>query len=200
MIYNCDFMLDRIKKAVATHTPIPRCEKGLVPAAVLVPLFIDSGRLNLLLSRRTDQVLKHKGQISFPGGVRDPSDQDMVTTALREAHEEVGIDPQDVRILGLLNDVTTTTDYLVTPVVGTIPFPYDFKLNPAEVKEIILVPWEVFFRPRYHRRETVLHRGEMVEVDYYRYKEHTIWGLTARITRQLVELVEKTEPESPSQN
>ena len=189
-------MFERIRRLLCNFERRELPLDGLTPAAVLVPLFMKNGEPHLLMGRRTERVLHHKRQISFPGGVRDPQDQDAVGTALREAWEEVGLVPEDVTVLGLLGDIQTMTGYRVTPVVGTIPHPYTFKLNPAEVAELLQVPWSVFAKPTEHRQETVEHEGHMHEVDFYGYKQHTIWGATARITRQLVELVEQDHPAS----
>ena len=109
---------------------------------------------------------------------------------LREAWEEVGLDPGDVTVLGLLGDVQTVTGFLVTPVVGRIPYPYPFRLSAVEVEELLEVPWSVFSERKGHRREIAEHDGRTFEVDFYQHGEDTIWGATARITRQLVELVE----------
>ena len=92
-------------------------------------------------------------------------------------------------VLGLLGDIQTITGYRVTPVVGRIPYPYDFDPNPVEMSELLLVPFEVFTHPRDHRRETVELDGDEQQVDFYGFQQHTIWGATARITRQLVELM-----------
>jgi 8-oxo-dGTP pyrophosphatase MutT (NUDIX family) len=165
-------------------------EENLKPSAVLVPLFLKDDVTHLLMSRRTDRVLWHKRQISYPGGVRDPQDRDATSTALREAWEEVGLDPQDVTVLGLLGDIETVTGFLVTPVVGCIPYPYPFRLSSMEVQELLEVPWSVFSERKGHRREMAEHGGRTFEVDFYQHGEDTIWGATARITRQLVELIE----------
>lgn len=184
-------MFERIKKLLNGLERRELSEEDLKPSAVLVPLFLKDGEVHLLMGRRTDRVLWHKRQISYPGGVRDPEDRDATSTALREAWEEVGIDPQDVAVLGLLGDIETVTGFLVTPVVGRIPYPYPFRLNSVEVEELLEVPWAVFSERKGHRRETTEHRGRTYEVDFYQHGEDTIWGATARITRQLVELVEQ---------
>lgn len=183
-------MFERIKKSLGALERRKLPEDNLKPSAVLVPLFLKGGEMHFLMGRRTDQVVWHKRQISYPGGVRDATDGDAVSTALREAWEEVGLDPKDVAVLGLLGDIQTVTGFLVTPVVGRIPYPYPFRLNSAEVEELLEVPWAVFSKRRGHRRETVEHGGRFFEVDFYRHEEDTIWGATARITRQLVELIE----------
>lgn len=183
-------MFERIKEALDRLERRKLPEGNLKPSAVLVPLFLKDDEIHLLMGRRTDRVLWHKRQISYPGGVRDPEDRDATSTALREAWEEVGLDPKDVIVLGLLGDIETVTGFLVTPVVGSIPYPYPFRLSPVEVQELLEVPWSVFSERKGHRRETGEHGGRTFEVDFYQHGEDTIWGATARITRQLVELVE----------
>ncbi len=160
----------------------------LVRSAVLVPLFLKDGELHLLLCRRTDLVLTHKRQISFPGGAVDPEDSDELATALREAQEEVGLQPGDVRVLGLLSDTETITGFRITPVVGIIPYPYPFQMSPREVEELLLVPFQVFSHPTDHRRERFEFEGRSYETDFYRHQEQIIWGATARIARELAEL------------
>jgi 8-oxo-dGTP pyrophosphatase MutT (NUDIX family) len=188
-------MFERIKEALDRLERRELPEDNLKPSAVLVPLFQKDGEIHLLMGRRTDRVVWHKRQISYPGGVRDPGDGDATSTALREAWEEVGLDPRDVTVLGLLGDIETVTGFLVTPVVGHIPYPYPFRLNSVEVEELLEVPWSVFSERKGHRRETAEHGGRTFEVDFYQHGEDTIWGATARITRQLVELMEPSAGE-----
>ncbi|MBW1807522.1 MAG: CoA pyrophosphatase [Deltaproteobacteria bacterium] len=183
-------MFDLIAETLKNHERKEIPAAGLTLSAVLVPLYYKNEELYLLMGRRTDKVLKHKGQISFPGGASDPQDADVVATALREAREEIGLLPEDVEVLGLHDDIWTYTGFRVTPVVGQIPYPYPFKLNEDEVEELIEVPWAVFSERRGYRQERVEHDGQVQEIDFYHFEKHIIWGATARITRRLVELVE----------
>jgi 8-oxo-dGTP pyrophosphatase MutT (NUDIX family) len=162
---------------------------GLTRSAVLVPLFLKEGRLHLLMFKRTEGVEKHKGQISFPGGVCDPGDGGLEGTALREADEEVGLRACDVELLGMADDTRTMTGFHITPVVGAIPHPYAFRTSPAEVERLLMVPWALFFDPARHRRETVEEQGRDIEVDFWDFEGVVIWGATARITRGLTELL-----------
>src|SRR5512144_1158781 len=118
---------------------------GMVPAGVLVPLFLDKGEMQVLFTQRTFTVKDHRGQISFPGGVRHDGDVDLLATALREAQEEIGLDPKVVEVLGPLPPVDTITGYCINPFVGVIPHPYDFQPNPLEVKRLLLLPLAGFF-------------------------------------------------------
>ena len=163
---------------------------GLRPAAVLVPLFLKDNAPHLLMVKRSGSVEHHKNQIAFPGGICEPDDQGPEDTARREAQEEIGLQREHARVLGLSHDTETITGFRITPVVAHIPWPYDFQLCPAEVEYLIEVPWRLFGNPAAHRSEQVEAEGRAYRVDFYQFGEHLIWGATARITRQLYELVE----------
>jgi 8-oxo-dGTP pyrophosphatase MutT (NUDIX family) len=187
-------MFERIRQALTlpgSMGPGLMNELGITatlnPAAVLVPLFLKDDEIYFVMTHRTDQVNAHKNQISFPGGGMEPRDTDLVATALRESHEEIGLMPGDVEILGQMEDTFTITGYRIRPVVGHIPFPYDFKSNPFEVRELLFVPWTLFSEGQHHRREQMQIADRTFDVDYYQFGQHTIWGVTARIARQLVE-------------
>jgi 8-oxo-dGTP pyrophosphatase MutT (NUDIX family) len=159
-------------------------------AAVLIPLFKKNGEYYILFTRRTDKVEHHKGQISFPGGRQDKKDKDLLTTALREAREEMGIEKKDVRILGELDDIcTATTDFCVSPFVALIPYPYPFKVNSREIEEVIEVPLSVLLDESRFRQELHKRDGKPFLVYFYRHKDHTIWGATATILKQLLDLL-----------
>lgn len=159
------------------------------PAAVLVPLFERSDELHLLLTRRTETVATHKGHISFPGGVCEPGDASLCETALREAEEEIGLRPSDVRILGELDDYQAVTDHLVRPVVAWIPAEYDYRLQADEVDYLLEVPVD-FFRRTAPRIEKRLHQGLEVDVYFFDFAGENIWGLTARIIRDFLHLLD----------
>jgi 8-oxo-dGTP pyrophosphatase MutT (NUDIX family) len=164
-------------------------DKRFKRAAVLIPLFKKNGEYHILFTRRSDKVEHHKGQISFPGGRRDEEDKDFLATALREAEEEMGICPQDVRILGELDDICTVTDFCVSPFVGLIPYPYPFKINPDEIEEAIEVPLAALVDSRKFRREFRELHGQLWPVYYFQHQHHTIWGATASILKQLLDLL-----------
>jgi len=112
---------------------------------VLVPLFEKGDRWYILFTKRTERVKHHKGQISFPGGVVDETDEDMEATALRETFEEIGLPRDNAEILGKLDDAyTVTSGYLITPIVAEIPHPYPFSINEDEIEELIEIPLEAF--------------------------------------------------------
>jgi 8-oxo-dGTP pyrophosphatase MutT (NUDIX family) len=163
---------------------------GLTVAAVLVPLFLKNGDPHVLLTKRSDHVEHHKGEISFPGGKLDPGDPDLLHCALREAAEEVGIKPDDVRIIGELDDFyTVATHFLVVPFVGVIPYPYEFTPSEREIAGLLGVPLEVFFDPDRMTEATWMLKGQPINVISYRWEGHNIWGATARIMKHFTEIL-----------
>jgi 8-oxo-dGTP pyrophosphatase MutT (NUDIX family) len=160
--------------------------EGFRRAAVLVPVLPAGEGFGLLLTRRTDEVETHKGQISFPGGVKDPGDTDVVYTALRESEEELGIDPAAVSVLGLLDDLATPTGFVITPVVGLLGSLPSLTVNPVEVAEAFVLPVAFFRDPANGHVEQRLFRGENREVWFYGSGERLVWGATAMIIRSLL--------------
>jgi len=160
--------------------------EGFRRAGVLVPLVIGSRKPELLFTKRTEEVESHKGQISFPGGMADEGDVDIVETALREAREEVGIAASAVTVRGILDDLAVPSGFIITPVVGTLDALPALTPNPAEVAEAFTVPLEFFCNPGNGRSEVRELRGMKREVWFYEHGKHTIWGATAMIVRSLV--------------
>jgi 8-oxo-dGTP pyrophosphatase MutT (NUDIX family) len=170
-------------------TVLPRLD--FTVAAVLFPIYYKDGAPTVLLTRRSNHVEHHKGEISFPGGKMDDTDPDLLSCALRETAEEVGIRPEDVRILGELDDFyTVATSYLVVPFVGVLPYPYEFKPSAREIDEVLSVPLEIFFDPSRRSEETWHYRDMDIEVVFYKWQGHNIWGATARILKHFTELIE----------
>ena len=158
-----------------------------VPAAVLVPIYDKLGQFYVLFTRRTEQVTEHKGQISFPGGAYEKDDRTLLRTALRECAEEIGLMAEDVKILGDLdNKVSLTSNYVISPFVALIPWPYQFKLNREETEEIIEVPVSALLDKTCLRQETETLDGEEVTSYLYHYQGRIIWGATARILNQFL--------------
>jgi 8-oxo-dGTP pyrophosphatase MutT (NUDIX family) len=161
----------------------------LTPAAVLVPLFEKEGTAHILLTKRTDRVEQHKGQISFPGGAFDYKDLDCLTTALRETEEEIGLEMDAIEIWGELDDTVTVTRYKVCPYVGLIPYPYPFRLSPFEVERLIELPLDLLLEPARLREGPFTWEG-MTFMNYFiEYEGDTIWGATARILKNFVEVL-----------
>lgn len=158
-----------------------------VPAAVLVPLYVAGGELWVLLTRRADHLLHHPGQYAFPGGARDDGDSDEVATALREANEELGIPGESVMVLGHLDDLLTVTGFVISPVVGALPYPHQLKPDPREVAAVVPVPFSVIGNPLVIEEQEFTWQGERVRSPVLHYGPHRIWGATARILQDLLE-------------
>ena len=159
---------------------------GFRHAGVLVPIVQTAEGPLLLMTKRTEQVETHKGQISFPGGMADSTDTDIVDTALREAYEEVGIPRSSIDTIGLLDDLPTPTGFVITPVVGIIEDIPPLTPNRNEVAEILYAPLDFFVDGKNARTEQREWRGQYHEIWFYQFGEHLIWGATATITRSLL--------------
>ena len=166
---------------------------GPVPAAVLLPLLHGDGSWKILLTQRTEHLTHHGGEISFPGGVSQGDDHDLLTTALRECWEEVGIRPEDVEILGALDDIVSVHNYLVTPFVGVIPSPYPFTVSHDEIERLIVIPVAELLRPEIYRVEDWSWKGRQMPVSFFTSGEDEVWGLTAAILRQFLDLMQSAE-------
>jgi len=169
---------------------------GLVlrEAAVLVPLFI-RGEPQVLFTKRPENLRTHGGQISFPGGARDETDPTPLHTALREVQEELGIPPQHVEVLGMLDEIPTITQFRVVPFVGVIPPHFAYVANPGEIEEIIEVPLSHLLDPAYQRSEKREVFGRERDIYFYDYGKHVIWGATARILRDLLHVIPDLRPD-----
>ena len=185
------FQALRLSLSARDKTTVPA--DGLRPAAVLILLYDKSGEPHILLNKRSQQVEHHKGEISFPGGGRDPEDVDFLDTALRETHEEMGVEPRDVTIIGELDDVVTRTDFCVRVYVGTIPYPYPFRPSAREIAEVLEVPMSSLLDRANWREEARLTDGALHRSYSYAYKEHLVYGATAMMVSQLVEVYSNLE-------
>jgi 8-oxo-dGTP pyrophosphatase MutT (NUDIX family) len=160
---------------------------GRIDAAVLVPLYLDGSALHAVFTRRRDDMRRHAGEISFPGGRQDEG-EDLRLTALREADEEIGLDAGDVELIGALQPTPTiATNYAVYPFVGLIEPGRTWRPSAAEVDAVLEFPLHRL-RAGYARRR-LLRRGVPFRTDVYCVDEHLIWGATARIVADLLERV-----------
>jgi 8-oxo-dGTP pyrophosphatase MutT (NUDIX family) len=164
-------------------------DPSLICAAVLIPLLYKEGQWHVAVTQRTHNVEHHKGQISFPGGACEPGDADLQATALRETWEEIGVPPETVEVLGALDDFVTITHFVVTPFVGVIPHPFAYRLNPAEVDGVVEVPLSFLFDESNLRVEQREHDGRFFDVLFWDFGPFTIWGATARMLKDLLDLV-----------
>jgi 8-oxo-dGTP pyrophosphatase MutT (NUDIX family) len=167
-------------------------EASRKPSAVLIPLYQKRGHDYIVFIRRTETVKSHKGQISFPGGARDVHDRTLLHTAIRESREEIGLHTKDIEVIGELDDeITTTSNYVVTPFVAMIPWPYRFKKNEDEVAEIMEVPIKVLLEKGCLKSNTETLNGKPIDSYTYYYQGKVIWGATARILKKLLDIIGK---------
>src|SRR4030042_6193695 len=182
-------MKEKLRQALASRQKVRLSCSGLTEAAVIVPIFRKGGEYHLLFTLRSEQVSHHKGQISFPGGTRSEGDSSLLDTALRESWEEIGLEARDVEILGELDDTpTTTSSFNISPFVAFIPHPYQFTLNPYEIDEIFSVPVSALLYKAKRREERYTFDDEVFVGYSYEYEGKVIWGATAQIVRQLLEV------------
>ena len=163
---------------------------GSRAAAVLVALYEDEGEAHVVLTKRPDSMPSHQGEIAFPGGKRDPSDPTLVAAALREAHEEVGLDPGAVEIVAELDTIATVASaFAITPFVGLLAAPPVLVAHPVEVVDAFGVPISELLHPETYREEMWDLWGEYRSMTFFELPGETVWGATARILTRLLELV-----------
>ncbi len=162
---------------------------GQTRAAVLIPVIATGDQLDLLLTQRTDLVEHHKNQISFPGGAVDSGDNSIVDAALRETEEELGISSLDIDVIGMIDEVTTPSGFLITPVVGILKKLPALTLNTTEVKDAFTVPLSFFYDNANLRIELLEFEGKKREVYFYEYGDKTIWGVTAYMIKLFLECI-----------
>ncbi|MEW6061348.1 MAG: CoA pyrophosphatase [Bacteroidota bacterium] len=181
---------NHIKQRISSHTAVRLHDATLRHACVLVPFVMHNNAVHLLLTKRTDRVEHHKGQISFPGGVVDAGDRSPEHTALRELEEELGIPPSCVSLIGQLDDIQIPTGFIVTPVVGFINTIDQMNISSDEVEEVLSIPFEKFFDPSLRRLETRELLGKPRQVYFYDVWKEPVWGATAFIIKQLTDLTQ----------
>lgn len=184
--------VSRLKRILQNHAPTPtRLAAPRRPAAVLVGFYPDPAHgMSLVFTKRTGHLNHHGGQISFPGGGREKADQTLEQTALREAWEEIGLRPHDVEPWGRLGDLPTVgSPFVVTPVTGLIPFPYEFKLNAYEVERLIIAPLAHLMDPANFFTSVKELGGLKYQAHEYKVGDDIIWGATARILANLISLI-----------
>jgi len=163
--------------------------QSLRQAAVLVPLVDHGKEITVLLTRRSSQLAHHAGQISFPGGRIEKQDRDAVAAALREAQEEIGLDPARVRLIGRLDTYVVRTGFRVHPFVGLVRAPLTPVLDRNEVEEAFEVPLGFFLRPGAKERHSRMYRGQERHFFAYPYENYYIWGATAGMLGNLAEIL-----------
>ena len=186
-----ELTLDLIKDTLARRERVTAAAEGLMPAAVMLLLYPKDGEFCVLLNKRSMTVEHHKGEMSFPGGARDPEDADFEDTALRETEEEMGIARDDITILGRLDDNVTRSNFLVKVFVGTIPYPYEFNPSSHEIAEVVEIPLSVLRDSATIRWDSRIEDGERVSVRSYGYQHHLVYGATAKILDQFLDIIEE---------
>ena len=174
------------------HRRIPELEQTPQKAGVLLLLYPRNDDLTIIFTKRTTYDGPHSGQISLPGGKTETFDSSIIETALREAHEEIGINPSDVEVLGMLTPlIIPVSNFEVAPVVGYMKKPSDFIIDPSEVDYLIEVSFSHLVDPRIVKQKKMLLHDQMSLIPFYLIDDHEIWGATAMIISEFVELIKK---------
>ena len=177
-----------LKRALAKRVVERADGTGLMPSAVMVLLYPKGGEYCILLNKRSDRVEHHKGEISFPGGARDPEDRDPLETALRETEEEMGINRDDITVIGEMDEVVTRSNFLINVFTGTIKYPYPFKPSAIEIAEVLEFPVSALIDPANRRTETRWDDGHPGTSYSYVHQEHVVFGATARILQSCIDI------------
>ena len=185
-----------LARALPAGSDWPEVEhgEGHMPAAVLVPLVLRGETATVLLTKRTDHLHHHPGQISFPGGRVERGDASPVATALRETQEEIGLGANQVELIGTLPDYFTGTGFRVTPVVGLVHPPFDLTLDTFEVAEAFEVPLSHFLDPANHLRHSLEVEGRTRHFHAMPYGDYYIWGATAGMLMSLYRVLTEVDP------
>jgi 8-oxo-dGTP pyrophosphatase MutT (NUDIX family) len=197
MLSGEDHLHDKLSRVLLpTEVAVTLEVRGAINAAVLVPLYLRRGRLHAVFTRRQDDLRRHPGEISFPGGRYDEGEPDLRATALREAHEEIGLPGDAVDIVGALQPTSTiATGYAVYPFVGLIEAGRTWTPSAGEVAEVLELPLDALLAGYARRR--LIRRGMPIRTDTYQVGDHLIWGATARI---LADLFDRIGPLLKSEN
>ena len=161
---------------------------GLIPSGVMIPLYNKGRETHVLFNLRTQKVKHHKGQICFPGGAAEQSDGSILETAIRETTEEMGIPLSYIHVLGAIDDTVTISGFIVTPIVAKLDHPFPTEICDDEIAELIEVPLAALLSPGMPRIESWDWDGAPVEMYFYDHAQYTIWGATARILKQFLDI------------
>jgi len=180
-------MKQRLRQFLSRRQKQHIFDPSRIPSAVILPLYNKQGEYHTLFIKRTENVMTHKGQIAFPGGTYEEADRALINTALRECAEEIGLPADKVEILGELDDeLSLTTDYVISPFVGFIPWPYQFQVDGEETEEIIEAPIATLLNNGCQGQEII--NGKEVDTYSYHYQGRIIWGATARILSKFLDI------------
>jgi 8-oxo-dGTP pyrophosphatase MutT (NUDIX family) len=168
--------------------------EGVKNSAVMI-LFINKQNIpHLIFTKRTEWVETHKGQISFPGGMRDAVDVDLFQTARRETFEEIGIRPEQIQLLGQLDDFYTVTNFIISPFVGFLANDFLYQINEREVAKVLEVPLSLFLRSDRFEVKKWPYQNKLYDVYFYHYQQEVIWGATAFILNRFIDRVFQYNP------
>ena len=168
--------------------------KGVKRSAVMI-LFINKQNIPyLIFTKRTEWVENHKGQISFPGGMQDAADADLFQTAQRETFEEIGIKPEQIRLLGQLDDFYTVTNFIISPFVGLLADDFLYRINECEVAKVLEVPLSLFLSSDKFEVKKWPYQNKLYDVYFYHYQQEVIWGATAFIINRFIDRVFQYNP------
>ena len=180
-------MKQRLRQALSQRKKRHIIDPDRIAAAVLLPIYYKQGQYYVLFIKRTENVKTHRGEISFPGGTCEDRDNTLLDTALRECAEEIGLAADDTEILGELDDVASVkTNYVISPFVALIPWPYPFRVDGKETEEIIEVPVSALLDNGFSRQEIT--NGKAITKYFYPYQGRVIWGATARILSKFLDI------------
>ena len=189
-----DAPLDRVRFLLSDRVGKKIDHQGRRASAVLLLLYPKDGSYCVLFNKRTDIVEFNKGEICFPGGARDPEDTDLKATALRETDEEMGVRPEDVMLFGELDETPVRSGFVIQPFVATIPYPYRFNVNSQEVAAVLEVPLSVLYDQATRREEArVSPEGHLIRTVAYACDPDLIYGATANILTQFLDLIEESD-------
>jgi 8-oxo-dGTP pyrophosphatase MutT (NUDIX family) len=161
--------------------------KKLRQAAVIIPMLEHEGRWHVLLTQRSQELVEHRGQVAYPGGARERRDENLQATALREMHEEVGVNPRDVEVFGHLGDMPIITGYMVRLFVGQIPWPYELVINSGEVESAFIVPLNWLADPDHRTIQYRSYAGREIPVIFFdHFESYQLWGASAEMTLSLL--------------
>jgi 8-oxo-dGTP pyrophosphatase MutT (NUDIX family) len=183
-------LIENLAVQLQSRTPRRLAMDHAGRAAVLMPILPHGEDFCFLLTQRTHKVETHKGQISFPGGIQEDSDSNLLQTALRETWEEIGLSSEGIHILGEFDEYLSITGLIVTPFAAYLRGPLNLAPNPDEVDEILRVPFSLFQESRTLRVETRVRLGVERKVYFYDFQGKEVWGLTAQIIRDFLMLIE----------
>ncbi len=184
-------LIERVEQVLVDYDPRRIDNPTCAAAAVLILIHHRDGTPHVIFTERTNHVEHHKGQMCFPGGACDDADVDCEETALRETFEEIGVSAEHVRVVGHLDDMVTISNFRVTPIVGFLEHEtaYAYQVNDHEVSRVVEVPLPFLMEEENMELEIREHKGREVLVPAFTYDGHRIWGATARMLHQLIELL-----------